>query len=324
MSFFYNTTQCFSDTMEKRSDIMNTFEKARGFIYRNARPLDLARWQFHFENGSKENVLNALSFYQNADGGFGYGLEPDFLNPNSTPMATWAATEIIKEIEFSDKNHPIIKGILRYLESGEHFDAALNQWFNTVPSNNDYPHAIWWEYNGNSEFKYNPTAALAAFVLEYADEASEIYNKCCKIAEQAVDWFINAVPFYEQHVTSCFINLYKLLKVKNMISSSMTEFEQKLKEEVKCEICSEKEKWAVEYVTKPSDFKITPDSIFYADNAELAEYECSFIKEIQLPDGGFPVTWQWWTDYTEFYISVNFWKSDFVIKNMLYLKKYGE
>ena len=47
---------------------MNVFEKAREFIYRNARPLDLTRFQYHFENGSKEAVMNALSYYQNADG----------------------------------------------------------------------------------------------------------------------------------------------------------------------------------------------------------------------------------------------------------------
>ena len=46
---------------------METFEKARRFIYRNARPVDLARWQYHFENGSKEAVMNALWAYQNPD-----------------------------------------------------------------------------------------------------------------------------------------------------------------------------------------------------------------------------------------------------------------
>jgi len=303
---------------------MNTFEKARQFIYRNARPLDLARWRFHFENGSKEEVLNALSFYQNNDGGFGHGLEPDFLNPNSTPIATWAATEIIREIDFSDKNHPIIVGILRYLESGKDFNEEHNQWMNTVPTNNDFPHAIWWEYGEKSELKYNPTAALTAFVLEYADQNSELYQKCCKIAKQAVNWFINAVPFNEQHVTSCFINLFGTLSKENVISADMAGFEQKLKEEVSSEICREKEKWSVEYVTKPSDFKITPNSIFYKDNKELAEYGCEFIKESQLPDGGFPVTWEWWTNYTEYHISANFWKSDFIIKNMLYLRGYGK
>ena len=65
-----------------------TFKKAREFIYRNARPLDLTRFQYHFENGSKEAVMSALAYYQNEDGGFGYALEPDCWNPNSTPIAT--------------------------------------------------------------------------------------------------------------------------------------------------------------------------------------------------------------------------------------------
>lgn len=63
---------------------MNTFQKAKKFIYRNAKPLDLARWQYHFENGSMEAVLIALSHYQNDDGGFGHALEADAWNPNSS------------------------------------------------------------------------------------------------------------------------------------------------------------------------------------------------------------------------------------------------
>ena len=49
--------------------------KAKEFIYKNARPLDCARWQYLFENGSRENVLNFLAAYQNEDGGFGHALE---------------------------------------------------------------------------------------------------------------------------------------------------------------------------------------------------------------------------------------------------------
>ena len=61
------------------------FEKAKSFIDRHARPLDLARWQYHFENGTRDAVLDALKDYQNDDGGFGHGLEADCLNPNSSP-----------------------------------------------------------------------------------------------------------------------------------------------------------------------------------------------------------------------------------------------
>lgn len=56
-------------------------QKAKNFIYRNARPLDFARWQYHFENGRAEDAINVLSHYQNEDGGFGHALEPDFRMP---------------------------------------------------------------------------------------------------------------------------------------------------------------------------------------------------------------------------------------------------
>ena len=88
---------------------METFKKAKEFIYRNARPLDLARWQYHFENGSREPVLKALSYYQNEDGGFGHALEADAWNPNSSPIQTWCAIEILREINFSDAEHPMKK-----------------------------------------------------------------------------------------------------------------------------------------------------------------------------------------------------------------------
>lgn len=89
-----------------------TLTKAYKFIIHNARPLELARWRYHFENGPMEDVIKALQSYQNPDGGFGHALEPDAWNPDSSPIQTWAALEILKELNFKDPNHPIIKSIL--------------------------------------------------------------------------------------------------------------------------------------------------------------------------------------------------------------------
>lgn len=303
---------------------MNTFEKARQFVYRNARPLDLARWQYHFENGGKEAVLNALSFYQNEDGGFGHGIESDFLNPNSTPMATWAATEILREIDLQDRKHPIVTGILCYLESGVDFNVEHNQWLSTVPTNNDFPHAIWWEYRGEDQFMYNPTAALVGFIIKFAEVDSTVYKKGCEIARQAVIWFLEKAPFSEQHITSCFINLYDDLVEGKLELVDMTAFKEKLIEQVKSNICYDRDLWAVKYVSKPSDYFKSRDNIFYETNKEIADAECTFIADSQLPDGAFPVTWQWCTDYKEFEVSVNRWKSVIAINNMRYLKGLGK
>lgn len=54
-----------------RNEYFMNYNQARNFIYKNARPLDIARWKYLFEGGSKEDVLTALAIYQNKDGGFG-------------------------------------------------------------------------------------------------------------------------------------------------------------------------------------------------------------------------------------------------------------
>ncbi|MFQ7672712.1 MAG: hypothetical protein ACLRLY_09730 [Clostridium sp.] len=101
---------------EEKEAFDNAYHRARRFVYKNARPLELAKWQYHFENGSREAVLETLACYQNTDGGFGYGLEPDYWNPHSSPSQTYEATEIIWEIgmEREDADHPVIQGILEY------------------------------------------------------------------------------------------------------------------------------------------------------------------------------------------------------------------
>ena len=57
---------------------------------------------------------------------------------------------------------------------------------------------------------------------------------------------------------------------------------------------------------------------------KLCEYEAEIIRNAQLPDGSYPVTWQWYTDYKEFEIASNWWKSDIIIGNMLYLRELGK
>lgn len=44
---------------------MDYYARAKKFILKNARPLDMARWNYLFENGSKEDVINILKTYQN-------------------------------------------------------------------------------------------------------------------------------------------------------------------------------------------------------------------------------------------------------------------
>lgn len=311
--------------MSDKGVTMTEFEKAQRFMYQYARPLDLARWQYHFENGTKDNVLAALRMYQNEDGGFGYGLEGDCFNPNSSPIQTWVATEILREINYTDNAHPIIAGIIKYLSSGLDFDNGHKQWLNSVPSNNDFPHAIWWTYReGEVEFKYNPTACLAGFFIKYGDKKCEFYNTAVKIAREAYQFWITNMPYSEPHITTCFIRLYEYCLDAKLEIADMDEFKQKLITQVKYELSGAADKWETDYVCMPSNFIKTKDSIFYSTNTELIAKECEFIVKQQLEDGPFTIPWKWWTEYKEFEIAKIWWKSDFCIRNLTFLREFGK
>ena len=92
------------------------YSEVRTWIYRNARPLELALWQFDFENGSPERVADMLRFYQNEDGGFGNGVEPDSWNPESSPYATMIAAGMLRGIGLAKQGQPMLEDIFRYLE----------------------------------------------------------------------------------------------------------------------------------------------------------------------------------------------------------------
>lgn len=49
---------------------MTVHEKSRAFIYRSARPVDLAVFRHAFENAPAEDIITALAAYQNPDGSF--------------------------------------------------------------------------------------------------------------------------------------------------------------------------------------------------------------------------------------------------------------
>ena len=302
---------------------MSTFDKARTFIYRNARPLDLARWQYHFENGSRDAVLTALATYQNEDGGFGHALEPDAWNPNSTPIQTWVATEILREINYTDNSHSIIQGILRYLASGQDFNGKL--WYNEVVNGNDYPHAPWWHAEVDSADSYNPTACLAGFVIRFTDNDSELYRLGCLIAKEAYAADDKQGLSNDMHAVLLYIRLLRYCEEAGATDIiDLSALKERLRERIKHSITHNSAEWETGYICKPSQFFKTRDSIFYTDNKEIAEYECDFITRTQLADGSWNIPWSWNGYPEEWAISKNWWKSNGAIINILYLKGFNK
>src|SRR5437764_11818137 len=63
-----------------------SYTKGRAFIIREGRILDQRLAETVFDGAPAEPVVDALRAYQNPDGGFGHGLEPDKRCPDSQPL----------------------------------------------------------------------------------------------------------------------------------------------------------------------------------------------------------------------------------------------
>ena len=303
---------------------MDYYTAAKKFILKNSRPLDMARWNYLFENGSKEDVISVLKTYQNDDGGFANALEPDCWNINSTPLQTWVATQIIKEINLDDKNHPIIKGILDYLSSKDEFDGHRWHGLNTVVTNDNYPHAPWWSYKQKQELTYNPTASLIGFILKYAEKDTAIYRSACELSEEAYDYFKKNFPLESMHESACFVELYNYMKECSIFNLlDMEEFKKLLQKQIKQVITYDTKIWSTDYICKPSLFINSKSSDFYLENKEICDFEYEFILKTQNEDGSWRVTWDW-NDYPEQWaISKNWWQSDIIIKNIKYIREFN-
>ncbi|MDE7359564.1 MAG: hypothetical protein K2N39_09110 [Lachnospiraceae bacterium] len=311
-----------------REQDREVFDKARRFVYRNARPLDLARWKYHFENGSAQEVLAALSAYQNEDGGFGHGLEEDNMNPNSIPMQAWRATVVLRAVKGLHKTEPIVVKLLDYLEHTSEFDGE--KWSNVTASNNDWPHASWWTYPNAPWYqdtererfcgRYNPTASLAGFILRYAGVDCDFGQKALGIAKEAVEALFQTGDPQDMHVLSCFIQLWEDIGAAGLSDRfEMERLTAFLQESVAKTITQDTSVWETDYICKPSQFFRDRESVFYEENREAALYECEFIRKTQMPDGGYAVTWNWDAYPEAWAVSKNWWRAEITVNNMIYL-----
>ena len=303
---------------------MDYYTAAKKFILKNSRPLDMARWNYLFENGSKEDVASVLKTYQNDDGGFANALEPDCWNINSTPLQTWVATQIIKEINLDDKNHPIIKGILDYLSSKDEFDGHRWHGLNTVVTNDNYPHAHWWSYRQKQESTYNPTASLIGFILKYAEKDTAIYSSACELSKEAYNYFKKIFPLESMHESTCFVELYHYMKECSIFNLlDMEEFKKLLQKQIKQVITYDTKIWSTDYICKPSLFINSKSSDFYLENKDICDFEYEFILKTQNEDGSWGVTWDWSNYPEQWAISKNWWQSDIIIKNIKYIREFN-
>lgn len=298
------------------------FTRIEGWMRRNARTLDMARWNYHFAGGPQSAVLEALAAFQNEDGGFGHALEPDAWNPHSSPLQTSTAVELLLELEITDNRHPIVQGILKYLDSGADMDG--DTWHNVIPSNNNYPHAPWWhtDSSSTSHSPFNPSAILAGFILRVADQDSQLYARGTDIALKLSDSFLRN-PGIERHPLKCVLILLDCIGRSGL--QGRFPYEQLIaaaEDRINRLLEASAADWSG-YSTRPSVFIETPDSLGFKANAAMLERDLDYIIAGRNSEGLWDLTWSWDGYDKAFALSENWWKAVIAINNLRLLRAFG-
>lgn len=196
------------------------YNQVRASLNIIARPVDLALIDF-LSDRNYETVLFELLKFQNEDGGFGNALEPDIRMPFSSAVATEVAVKILKDLTQREPRalkacKSIIDEITKYLWST--YNSDTSGWEIVPKEVDDFPHAVWWNYEGIQGFApFNPTATLAGFLYKY--DPDDLRTN--KLVSHMIELFMNTPnEGIEGHGLSCLIHLQEYLNEDESIEKT--------------------------------------------------------------------------------------------------------
>jgi hypothetical protein len=154
---------------------------AVSFVTGSARLLDRRRLDLLLGTGTPEAVLAALDGYANADGGFGWGLEPDLRGSESQPAGAMHALEALGEAAAADS--PRVPPLLDWLQRSTLPDGGLPF---ALPVRDPVGTAPFWA-------GADPTASALQTTSQVAAQAHRLARHRPDVADSA--WLRTATDF---------------------------------------------------------------------------------------------------------------------------------
>jgi hypothetical protein len=264
------------------------FVKAGRFLLEQARPLERALFRFRFADGARADVLRELAAYQNPDGGFGHGSEPDLRTPDSSVIATSHRLQLLRELAV-DAGHPLVRGAMEYLRAT--CDPREHVWPIIPPTANDAPHAPWWTTKDLAKswhgFRANPSAEISGYFFVFGTAADESLRQA---ALQRTLEFLAAQP-PDMHELLCYVRLAEMVPLPVAAQRTITD-------RVLATVERDPAKWP-KYGLRPLTVVKSPSSPYYALLREAVEANLDFLIAEQNADGSWHPTWTWGNAFPE-------------------------
>jgi hypothetical protein len=286
------------------------YEKARAFMMSEARPLERAMFEYEFENGSARRVLEELKTFQNEDGGFGHGLEPDVRCSESSALATTIAFQTLSELNETDSD--LVDKALNYLERT--YQSEQKGWEIIPQAAEESPRAFWWEYGAFNDHWGNPNAEIAGYLIDYRTKLPDEWVNT--VVDEAIRYLQETSDLAEMHEMLCYIRLAdRLTKVQyQQVESKLDQFISN------CVAANPEAREG--YCAVPLQVMQSPNSRYYERFATYIPSDLDTLIEQQGEDGAWAPNWAWGRFEEQWQQAKTEWKGVITLNNLRVLRSF--
>ena len=256
--------------------------------------------------------------FQNEDGGFGRGLEPDFRLHASSPLATSVACQVLRELGVPSEDRTIGRGIVYFLSS---FDTVKRKWLSTPKELNDEPHAPWWHHDGDLGNAIdrsgwgNPSAEVVACLREHASLVPSEF--LAEVSGLALDDICSLPDKIDVHTMLCYLRLMDTLP-----DESAGQLREKVERSASLGISGDPDGWPGES-TPLFPFAPSPDSPLGEVLTNSVARRLDKEIERQSDDGSWLPTWTWGQYENAWQGAKKEWQGHLTLRTLLALRAYG-
>ena len=279
------------------------------------RPLEKSLYRYHFTGGTQAEILAELARFQNADGGFGHGLEPDLRLPDSSVIATSVAFQRLRETA-APADHPLIVNGCRYLR--DTYDPVAGKWAIIPPNVDDAPHAPWWVYGeALSHSLLNPSAEILGYLYEYGDHFPAQWRQ--QATDAIVTHIMDEARQLEMHDLLCAIRLYETPALPQAIRERLFPRLQTVAEAL---VARDPAAWRG-YGLPPLSVVSAPRSAFAPLFQEQLDANLDFVIDQLDAAGSWRPNWTWGAPSEAWAQAEREWSGVITLNNLVLLRAFG-
>lgn len=296
------------------------YARAREFMMSAARPVERAIFLRRFEAGGVNDVLAALGKFQNPDGGFGHGLEPDSRTSESSVLCTDVAFELLALAELQlDRSEMVEKAIAFYISK---YDENLRSWRIIPPETEDAPHANHWDAEGLDArfdfYRINPRLEVLARLYDYSDLVpGELLKSVTKdvfehLPESSAGMGVNDI-----------IGAVRLSEARGLPFKYLDALQARLADWIPDVVETDRAKWA-EYCLRPLEIIKDPSSPWLPLVREAVLLQLEMTEGDQSVQGCWEPFWSWHGAFPEDWeIAKVEWQGYITLNTLFTLANFG-